>query len=165
MDIDGRTIVCPGCGAANLSWRWRCQSCGTPLQEGEETAVPGPGRHGVLWWVTFIMGVIYAGVVIFMVPFVWWWIAWRYEIPEGSLVILTVIIPVGVAIAWKWELISGVMLTATGLYIVIWFLLAREGFLEEIFLWLIPLLVIGGLFILSWFISSRESGGQPETGE
>ncbi|UCH43422.1 MAG: hypothetical protein JSW16_02455 [Dehalococcoidales bacterium] len=150
-----RTMACPECGAENLSWRWRCQSCGAALHEGEETAVPGPGRHGVLWWVTFIMGVVYAGVVIFMVPFAWVWVDWVYRMPEGSLIVLTVVIPVGVALAWKWELVGGAMLTATGLYVIIWFLLARQELPLGLVLWLLPLLVVGLLFILSWFLSYR----------
>ena len=154
MEMTDRTMTCPECGAENLIWRWRCQSCGTALHEGEETAV-SPGRHGVLWWVTFIMGVVYAGVVIFMVPFAWVWVDWVYRMPEGSLIVLTVVIPVGVAIAWKWEWISGAMLMATGIYAIVWFLLARQELPLGLVLWLLPLLVIGGLFILSWFLSYR----------
>lgn len=28
-----RTLRCPKCGAENLSWRGRCESCGAPLHE------------------------------------------------------------------------------------------------------------------------------------
>ena len=160
MDMTERTMTCPKCGVENLSWRWRCQSCGTPLHEGEEITVPGPDKHGVLWWVTFITGLVYAGVVIFFVPFAWFWIAWVYKIPEGSLIVITVLIPVGVAIAWKWELISGLMLTTTSLYVIIWFILARQGFSQGVVIWFLPLLLIGILFILSWFLSVREGRQQ-----
>lgn len=60
-----------------------------------------------------------------------------------------------VYIAWKWELVGGVLIVTGGLWSMAFF----NAFESLIVLFGIslPLIVLGGLFILSWYVTRKKS--------
>ena len=117
-------------------------------------------RHGFLWWIVFISGLIYASLLTFSL-LVDNWFAWAFGLPEVLHVVVPVVVLAlifgSVAVAWKWKLISGIVLTVVGLFLIIWSTIA-EPLAEPTFF--LPLPVLGVLFILSWFLRGGR-GAQP----
>ncbi len=151
MSTTNRTMICPKCGVENNSWRSRCQKCGALLHNDEDIKINPP--LGGLWLTAFIIGLVYAGLLIsFMLAF-GEWLAWELQLPELLPVLVAALIFGSVALAWKWELISGVVLIVEGLFLVIWFTL----FTEEPPMFFLPLLASGILFILIWRKGRRAS--------
>ena len=140
MDTNKRTMICPKCGAENLSWRWRCQTCGTLLQE-EDISAGKFDRWGDGEWLALILGLIGAGV---------WTLAMVGLFSVNLLFILVVLIPwVGLALAWKRPFIGGVVLIVVGSVTAYALVGLRGG--DILFLLAgLPFLVCGVLFILSW---------------
>ncbi len=118
MDTNKRTMICPKCGAENLSWRLRCQACGILLHEEDINTVK-ISRWGPLEWAALVSGLIGTSAAAFS----WWFV---FAIAEGKphitdpidwlFVLGTGLLGLGgVAVGWKWALIGGVLLIVEGL--------------------------------------------------
>lgn len=53
-------------------------------------------------------------------------------------------------IAWKWELIGGIIITVIGLYMVYFFNFEGQNFFVITFIITLLIVILGLLFILSW---------------
>lgn len=58
-----------------------------------------------------------------------------------------------VYIAWKWELVGGSIIIATGLFTIFAFNVFKELF--ALFLITIPLILLGSFLILSWYLTKN----------
>lgn len=117
IDTNKRTMLCPKCGAENLSWRSRCQTCGTLLHEEDEVTTVKYHRRDYLLLSALICGLIGAGAVAFFWWFVFAFAEGHITDPIGLLFMLgTGLFVLGsVAIASKWPLIGGGLLIVEGL--------------------------------------------------
>ncbi len=110
-------------------------------------------RRGRLWWTAFIIGLIYAVLLTFLMIGVGGDVAWELQLPELLPLLVAALILGSVALAWKWELISGILLIIEGLFLIIVFTIFQLWDYVWLFL---PFPVVGVLFLLSWFLSWRE---------
>ena len=168
MSTTKQTMTCPKCGAEIMSWQVRCRNCGKiqdkyaeKYASGEiqdkyaEKHVSAPDRRGLLWWIASTVCLVFAGLYTLAVLLSFGWAIQR----EGLTVVLVFgVIPVlilfgSIALAWKWELISGVVLIAVYLFLIILDLIAKQYYSDTRFY--LPLLVAGIIFILSWFLHWR----------
>ena len=188
MSTTKQTMTCPKCGAEILSWQVRCRNCGKiqgkyagkyvsgEIQDkyagksvsGEiqdkyaGKSVSAPDRRGLLWWIASTVCLVFAGLYTLAVLLSFGWVVQR----EGLTVVLVFgVIPVlilfgSIALAWKWELISGVVLIAVYLFLIILDLIAKQYYADTRFY--LPLLVAGIIFILSWFLHWRNGRKHPE---
>jgi len=58
-------------------------------------------------------------------------------------------------IAWKWELIGGILITALGIFLMLFFNVLGGGFQWPAFIVSIVPVVFGLMFVLSWFLHKK----------
>lgn len=164
MSETNRTMICPKCGVENLSWRLRCQTCGTLLHE-EDISTVKYHRRGYLWWSALISSLIGAGTAAFVMWFISAFAQGRITDPIGWLFVLFPLC--SVAIALKWRLVGGVLLilessALIGLFIMGVLSLVRTQSGSS-FWWILLVPLVGGLqllasgvlFLLSWRAGRR----------
>ena len=152
MSESKRKIICPECGAENVSWRRLCHSCGIPLQEDEDIYAVTFHRWGKKEWVALILGLIGAGILTWMIV--------AFSSRDLFFIVLVILPWAGLTIAWKWPSVSSALLIVTVILFFIsvfipvfpWATNLGQAF-TVLFLApfiVITLLVSGILFIFSW---------------
>ena len=105
-----RKILCPQCGADNLSWRSRCEKYGEDLHKDERKVPKFEGR-GTGFWIAFLAGI--AGLV-FLSGLVVFAVALSGYFSVGVIAILAVPV-LGLVLCWKWPRIAGIVLIIGGI--------------------------------------------------
>lgn len=114
-----RKIICPKCGAENISWRSRCDKCGEELHTNE--ALPKFEPRGAGFWIAFIVGV-FGLLVLTLLSLLAAGLSGYFPIE----IMLMLAFPVlGLILCWKWPKIAGVALIIGGLLPTI--LILSEG--------------------------------------
>jgi hypothetical protein len=153
MSKESRTMVCNQCGAENLGWRSRCQSCNALLHE-EEINIKLP--HGVIWWTAFIISLVYAFVFFFFMVVMgglgWVTYLLSASIPDFFPILLTVLAFLSLILAWKWQLAGGILLIIFGLLLVIGLAIFQDFGFAVFYL---PIPILGILFIISWMVAQK----------
>lgn len=57
-----------------------------------------------------------------------------------------------VYVAWKWELVGGIIITALGLFLFYFFNFAGNNFFLFTFILTLLIILLGSFFILSWYL-------------
>jgi len=57
-----------------------------------------------------------------------------------------------VYVAWKWELVGGIIITALGLFLFYFFNFAGNNFFLFMFILTLLIILLGSFFILSWYL-------------
>jgi len=103
--------------------------------------------HRFLYWSPRILGLLFTAfsaifaLGVFGLGLVWW----ETLLALAMHLIPTALIALLLAVAWRWEWVGGVLLTAAGLLYTVW---ARgEGWADPV---AVPLMVIGLLFLVGW---------------
>jgi len=63
-----------------------------------------------------------------------------------------VLLLVLVYVAWKWELVGGIIITALGLFLFYFFNFAGNNFFLFTFILTLLIILLGSFFILSWYL-------------
>ena len=120
--------------------------------------------RGLLWWIMFILCLVYAvlfSLFIFIGFSMFPLSDFEYHLVYGIVPVLATF--VSILIALKWELVSGIMLIAEYIFLLIWDVIDVYAFSLIIYS---HFLVMGILFIISWFLHRRSEQKhlQVETG-
>ena len=100
-----------------------------------------------LWRIAFIAGTIFYSLITFYMFFVT-----AYDLQFFLDLLVAAILLGSVVIAIKWVLVSGVILVAESLFLIVWgiFLRDKSSVAGSLVVFL-PALVVGGLFLITWF--------------
>ncbi|MFC1648839.1 hypothetical protein ACFL1B_05255 [Nanoarchaeota archaeon] len=60
-------------------------------------------------------------------------------------------------IAWKWELVGGILIVLTGIFAVFFFGFYEAGSRFMLFIIPLPLIVLGGFLIMAWYMTRRQN--------
>ena len=66
-----------------------------------------------------------------------------------------VVLLVLIYIAWKWELIGGILITILGLFLMYFFNFNGSNFFIFPFMLTLLIIVFGSLFIISWYLRKK----------
>lgn len=64
-------------------------------------------------------------------------------------------------VAWRWELIGGIIISLFGLWALFFFVLLGNNFFLSTFIIILLIILLGSFFILSWYLR-REKPAAPE---
>jgi hypothetical protein len=57
-----------------------------------------------------------------------------------------------VFLAWKWELVGGIIITSFGLFLIYFFNFLGPNFFLTTFIMTVLITILGSLFIISWYL-------------
>ena len=109
-------------------------------------------NHKILFWIPRILGIIFA-VFISLFALDAFTDGYTWLTFAGFLIHLipTYLLIIALVIAWKWNLIGGIIYLALGVFYIIISSAEPIAFLIVG----IPVIITGGLFILEWYLKKR----------
>ncbi|MFH1381416.1 MAG: hypothetical protein ABIH70_00795 [Chloroflexota bacterium] len=97
-----RKTTCPGCGAENLAWRFRCEQCGEELHK--DWVIPKLRSNNGTLLLPYLSGLLGTGVLAFVLLLAAGLGAQAYLLGLLAAPLL------GLGLGWKWPLAGGVLL-------------------------------------------------------
>jgi len=111
-------------------------------------------KHGLLWRIAFIGGIIYYIPITIVVLWASAWIAYSSNLPVFLPLLVAIIILGSILLALKWVIGSGGMLVVESLFLIYWgIFISNDPDIAWSFIFFLPALVVGILLIISWFKS------------
>ena len=142
-----RTMICPKCGAENLSWRSRCLECGEKMHP-EDDKLPSVKSSNPVIFLPFIVSLLGTGALVFIVMFAYYLSS--KSIPALFYGLLAVPLA-GMVICWKWPRVAGVLLIITSMFPITLMLVGGAWEITEILMFpgftTLPLLA-SGIFLI-----------------
>lgn len=63
-------------------------------------------------------------------------------------------------IAWKWELVGGIIITLLGIAMLLFFIIFGNNFFLATFILILLIIILGSFFIISWYLTKSMDNGE-----